>query len=143
MSQIQTTGIARVQHLNCAKGQAATDSVLQEAHLSTDIMIILIQEPWISNTGKPPTSPLYDLFTPNTKIPKCATYIRKNLKLNPQKQKTHGDSLQITITINNQKIDIFNIYSPGRSRYIADIIHQLKPAPNAYIAGDFNAHHTW
>lgn len=90
-----------------------------------------------------PPSDLFALFTPTNKNPKSATYIWKNLQLNPRNPQTFGNSIKVTVTINNLAIDLLNVYSPGRSLHIAKEIQQYRPLPNAYIAGDFNAHHTW
>lgn len=143
MRQTHSTGIGWVQVLNCANGQAITHSANDKGNLSTDIVVLFLQEPWTDAGGRPPTSPLYKLFTPKPLLPKSAMYVRKDLSLNPRKQQAFGDSLKITITMNNQDIDLLNVYSTGRSFQIAKELSSFKPSPNSYIAGDFNMHNNW
>lgn len=133
-----------MQHLNCAKGQAFTDSAIEEANTSRDIIILLLQEPCTRPDRQPPSSPLYNTFTPTPLFLKCVTYIRKNLNLSPRNIVPYdNNTLKITITINQQAIDIYNVYSPAVPKYIANSIKKFHPGPNEYIAGDLNAHHVW
>lgn len=83
MSHIHSTGIAKVQQLNCAKGKAWTLSVIDTADQSTDIPILLLQDPWLASDGRPPHAINYDLLVPTCDAPRCATYVCKNLKLSP------------------------------------------------------------
>lgn len=66
----------------------------------------------------------------------------KNLNLNPQKQIPYGYSIKITITINKEPINFYNIYSTGRSLDMANQRQHFRSSPNCHIAGDFNAHHS-
>lgn len=84
MSHIHLTGIAKAQQLNCVNGPATTISAIEEADSSTNIIFLFLQEPWITNSGQPPSSINYDIFTLPGPRPQCATYIRKSLNLQPR-----------------------------------------------------------
>lgn len=68
---------------------------------------------------------------------------QKTPQLKPQGTARLWRLIKVTIAINNHDIDLLNVYCPGRSLHIAKQIEHFKPRPKTYIAGDFNAHHTW
>lgn len=75
MLHIHRTGIANVQQLTCAKGKASTLSAVNDINQSTDILILLLQEPWITETHQSPTAKNYDILVPTADVAKCATYV--------------------------------------------------------------------
>lgn len=133
-----------MQHLNCAKGQASTDSVINDAEAYKDIFILFLQELWTDGNRKIPPSQNYIDFTPTGTFPKCGPYIRIDLDLKVRNITRYANhSLKITIIINDTNIDLMNIYTPRRARPIADLLPTLKQAHNAYLDGDWNANHVW
>ena len=82
------------------------------------------------------------LFTRTETFPKCATYVRKEANLKPQKHLQIKDHiLSITVEAEGRKIQFINIYSPGRSFYAAEAVKDIAVLSHAFVAGDFNAHH--
>lgn len=108
------------------------DSAIDEASASRDIKILPHENHGQDPTANHPCPPLYNTFTPTPLFLKCVTYIRKNLNLSPQNMVLYDDhTLKITITINQQAINICNIWSLEVSRYIANTIKNFHPGPNA------------
>lgn len=91
MSHIHTSGIARVQNLNCALRSPATDSAINDVDNCQDIKIIVLQEPWNDIGDRHPLSINYNKYTPPGPYPRCATYIRKDVNLDPRNITTYGN----------------------------------------------------
>lgn len=141
MSNIHLTGIDKVQQMNCAKGQASTTSAINNIDNSTDVLILLMKEPWITSTGQPPHSKNYDMLLPTNNYPKCPTYVRKQIGLRRFIHKKDSDSILSTIIhINHRPMEITNVYTPTKSEVTPFLVNHI-PLPNAYIAEDINAHH--
>lgn len=113
MRHIHLTDEARVQYLNCVKGKAYTDSALEEADKSTDILLLLLQEPCTNGNGQPPFALHCDHFCSTGNKTKSVTYIRKNLNLNPRNITPLNHSIKKAITINHKSVNIYNVYLLG------------------------------
>lgn len=72
---------------------AMTLAVINDIDTSTEILVCFLQEQGICSTSLPPHSLDYDMFTPPGHLPKCATYVRKDLGLNPRIIGHLGNSL--------------------------------------------------
>lgn len=141
MSQIHLSGIARVQHLNCVLGSAATRSVINNANYSRDIMILLLQEPWTNIRGRPLPSINYNMYTLPEPHPRCTTYVRNDINLNARNIISYENHFfKLTITVNNINIDGFKVNSPDISTHNASVLPTFNIKPNTYIAGGLNAH---
>lgn len=141
MLQIHLTGIAKVRQLNCAKGKASTLSAIHHSDTSPDILILLLQDPWITSNRQSPHTVNYHMLLPTSDHPKCATYITKHLYLSPGIFHTHLNCiLSVGITINKTTHKFTNIYSRNKKAANAFLTSHL-PLANALVAGDFNANH--
>lgn len=142
MSHIHLTGIAKVQQLNCATGKASTLSAINDLDTSTDTLVLILQEPWLTNSGQPPSSTNYDLFLPPGKNPRCATYTRKDLGLNARRIAHHKQTIvSVAIDLPQTTMEIINIYAPSGNE-TNSFLTNYTPTTNALIGGDFNVHHT-
>jgi hypothetical protein len=65
-----------VQMLNCARGEGTTYSAIKEFAKQPNRTVFMLQEPWSAKNKPPPDHPDFIIFSPSTKNPKCATYIR-------------------------------------------------------------------
>jgi hypothetical protein len=138
----QQRTLAIAQQLNCARNELTTKSVVEEAEMDDTILFLLLQESWNNKDGHPPESPLFYLFTASNKDTKCATYIRKYNNLKPKHHFVHDNFIvSVTVEIQQQKTQILNIYSPGRSGPFANISRNITTIQNCLVMGDFNCHH--
>jgi hypothetical protein len=135
-----------VQILGCARGEGTTYSAIKEFAKQPICTVFMLQEPW-SEKNKPPLDhPDFTIFSPSTKNPKCATYIRISACLQPY---IHFQCRNFAIAIAIQSIDhylpltIYNVYSPGRQIHAANVLPEHIPNPPAIFMGDLNAHHQW
>lgn len=64
MAHIHLTGIAKEQKLNCATGKPCTLSANNDLDISKDTLVLILQEPWLTNSGQALSSINYDLFLP-------------------------------------------------------------------------------
>lgn len=141
MSHIDKTGIAKAQQLKCAEGKGATISGIRDINNSTNIFICILQGQWITETGQPPHGLNYDLITPTSEKPKCATYVRKDLELKPQTTSTFKNCiLKVTLRCRNKPMECINIYAPSMlepKQFLPD----YTPNKDSYLTGDFNNYH--
>ncbi|KAL0630710.1 hypothetical protein Q9L58_010443 [Maublancomyces gigas] len=141
MSHIHLTGIAKVQQLNCANGKASTISAINDIDESPNILLMLLQEPCITDNSQPPHAINYDLLLPTQKNAKYGTYIRKNIGLQPTIRSTYEDCiLSITATIGKMTAEFMNVYAPSKKE-IQKLTEKDKPLTDCLLAGDFNTHH--
>src|SRR6266566_51566 len=136
-------GTAQAQQLNCAKGKASTLSVLHSLESSNDIVFLMLQEPWIDDDGSPPSVRGFTLHTPVPINPRCATYVRKDVGLQPRLVSSFSDTvISLLLTFPMGEVEIMNVYgSPPKE--LAKFLSTYKPYRNFYLAGDFNIHHPW
>lgn len=88
-----------------------------------------------------PSSKNYNMLLPTNDNPKCATYVRKSLGLQPLIHKRHGNSiLSIIVHINKQLMEITDIYAPTKTK-APSFLKDNTPMPKAYVVRDFNTHH--
>lgn len=133
---------ALVQQLNCTKNELGTKSIVEEAELDCNVMFLLLQETWNNKNRHPPELPLFYLFRVSNKDTKCATYVRKDSNIKHKHHYTYNNFMvSITVEIPKQRTQILNIYSPGRSRYFADISNYVTTIQNCLLMGDFNCNH--
>jgi hypothetical protein len=93
----------------------------------------------------PPDHPDFTIFSPSTKNPKRATYIRISACLQPYIHFQYSNfAIAITIQPNDHPpITIYNVYSPGRPIHAANFLPEHIPKLPAIFMGDLNAHHQW
>lgn len=72
---------------------ALTRSVVHAIDLSTSIMLLRIQAPWMKETGQPPSALSYNLLIPKANFFKCGTYIPEDLNLNRRTTETYEDCI--------------------------------------------------
>lgn len=142
MSHIHLTGIAKARQLNFPAGRASTLSAIHDIDTSTDALFLLLQEPWLDNTRRPPTAVNYDLFYPTGDNPRCTTYIRKDIDL---RRRTSGQYNQCiiatTITLPELTLEIINIYVPSGNE-ANGFLANYHPSQNVFMAMDFDSHYT-
>lgn len=110
MSHIHLTSIDKAQQLNCTTGNASTLSAVEQADFSSDVLNLLLEDPWLTNSREPPSAVNYHLLTPPGITPRCATYIRKDLQLNPRIDAHHNESiLSVIIDIQGTKVEVNDI----------------------------------
>jgi hypothetical protein len=95
------------QMLNCARGEGTTYSAIKEFAEKPNCTVFMLQEPWSAKNKPPPDHPDFTIFSPSTKNPKCATYIRTSACFQPLKTRSE-------IQIDRAKI-LHIRYSPGKS----------------------------
>lgn len=82
------------------------------------------------------------MFAPTNEKPKCVTYVRKNIGLLPEiHQSMDNYALSITITLENKRMEVINIYAPTKTEAMRFLLNH-HPLPDTLLAGDFNIHHT-
>lgn len=141
MSHIHLTGRAKVQQLNCAKGKATTFSAIHDINLSTDILLLFLQEPWLSDNGEPPLPKQDVLFTPSLKISKNAMYLHKDLNLQQRLISLYTTcAMAISIILSGKSTEIINLYTPTKKE-TEQFLQDHRPLHPAPVTGDFNAHH--
>lgn len=69
-----------------------------------------------------------------------AIYIRKDIPYSEVKKYNNFEGIKITAKINNQQINIINIYHPPNEHF-DDKYNEIFNTQNNIITGDFNAHH--
>lgn len=141
MSDIHLTSIAKLQQLNCNKGQTTTTSAIQEIDSSSNTIFLLLQDPWLTNSGQPPSSNQYDLLRPPGNTPRYPTYVRKHLRLDTGIHAHYKLCiLSIVVEIADRTIEIMNVYAPSTQ----EGNHFLKnhhPHSNTIRLGDISCHH--
>jgi hypothetical protein len=136
---------ALVQLLNYTKSHTTTVSALHSFASNPNSFIILLQEPTREHIKLPPTNPDFDLLTPISDKPLCATYIRCLPGVQSDITFTYSNSFLGTLISfpNCPALTMYNFYSPGRPYAIADLLPNFCPTLPAIIMGDLNAHHPW
>lgn len=103
--------------------------------------MLLLQEPGITNTGRPPSANQFEGFFPCNHRPKAAIYVRKGYNLHPKVIMTSGDNaISVAVTIRGQRTEIINVYAPRKIETKEALAKNL-PLPNCHLGGDFNTHH--
>lgn len=132
MSHIDRTDVAELPQLNCNKEKFTTTLVIQEINSSSDSMILLLQDPWLTNSGQPPFSNHYSLLLPPGNTLRSATYIRKDLRIN---SRIHANDNQcmllILIEIADKTVEIINVHAPTDeegNRFLKTSIHTPTPS---------------
>lgn len=130
-----------MKQLNCNKGKTTTISAIQDIDTSTDIIFLLLQDPWLTILVQLPSSDLYDLILPPRDSPRCATYVKKDLNLNPRTLASANQSiLSIFVDIADTIIELINVYAPSgiaANQFLED----HRRFDNSGISGDLNYHH--
>jgi hypothetical protein len=126
-----------IRMLNCARGEGTTYSAIKEFAKQPNCTVFMLQEPWSAKNKPHPDHPDFTIFSPSTKNPKCATYIRISACLQPY---VHFQYSNFGIAIIIQPIDhplitIYNVYSPGRQIHAADLLPEHIPKLLCYIDG--------
>ncbi|KAL0630658.1 hypothetical protein Q9L58_010491 [Maublancomyces gigas] len=140
-SHIHLTGKAKVQQLNCGKGKSLTIAAKNNIDMSTDILLTLRQEPWITDKGQPPHAINCDMLFPTETNAKFVTYIRKNLGFHSRISATYKECiLSMTATIGNATSEFINVYAPNKKE-TQNFLEKHKPFADFFLAGDFNTQH--
>jgi hypothetical protein len=105
----------------------------------------MLQEPCQQKNKPPPDHPDFTIFSPSTKNPKCAAYIRLSACLQPYIHFQYSNfAIAITIQpIDHTPVTIYNVYSPGRPIHAASHLPGHIPKLLAIFMGDSDAHHQW
>lgn len=89
---------------------AFTFSIVNSVALSSDVLVLFLQEAWLESRGFPLVYSQFDLFVLSLLHP-CVTYTRKDLGLNPPITTLISDCvLVLTLTINTHPVEFLNGY---------------------------------
>jgi hypothetical protein len=129
--------------LNCARKKLATESIVQQASADPQCLALLLQEPWNeTDSGLPPDTPNFDLFSSVHTRPRDVTYVRRGTRAT--QRLTDGDSfLETTITVGETSFSLLNFYFPGHPKHVAQLISARFPTlpESCILMEDLNAHH--
>lgn len=142
MWHIVATGIAEVEQLNCAKDKASTILVNHNIETSTEVFILRLEKPSITENEQPPKAVKYEMFSACSDKPKYPTYVRKDLGCALHSIIRSQDCiLAIAVLINDNHMKFIDVYASNKVEAPA-FLATHHPLRDSLLAGDFNAHHT-
>lgn len=153
INQNQPKYISALQ-INTCRSYTAMQEIARHA-ITNNINIIIVSEPYIGNTGRPPKLPPYEglfhsQYSKDEPIKAAIYYNPSNLTARTCHDYTDTKICTVDIMINNSQLRLTSVYLPPRPSdpELKSFINKLQqilttsPTESNIIAGDLNAHHS-